>query len=208
MYKQTFILLLLLLGAPVLSHADCGTQCLDQDKDGVIDQNDQCLESDPGAPVTISGCSHDTDADGVPDYRDKCPQPSAPPVDRWGCPKAIEIDLPGISFEVNSARLHKSSYDTLSDTVELLLRYGSLQAEIAGHTDDRGSAAHNRQLSRLRAKAVRQYLIDAGIAPASIIATGYGESRPIADNETEDGRSRNRRVVLRIFSGQPGKSKS
>lgn len=202
------MLLLLLLAGPEPVAADCEGQCPDGDNDGVIDQHDQCRHSDPGAPVTIKGCAHDTDNDGIPEYRDNCPTDGGQSVDEWGCPDATEIHLPGIRFEVNSARLLESSYATLSDTVEVLLQYDELKAEIAGHTDNRGSAAHNRQLSRMRARSVRQYLIDAGIDADSIVATGYGESRPIADNETEQGRSKNRRVVLRILNGRLSASES
>ena len=101
--------------------------------------------------------------------------------------------LEGLSFEVNSASLRKSSFAVLDRAAQTLLTYEALRAEVAGHTDDRGSASHNRELSRARADTVRAYLIDAGVAASSLTARGYGESRPIADNGTEGGRSKNRR---------------
>jgi len=181
--------------------ADCGAAC-DADKDGVVDAIDQCTESEPGAPVTMRGCAHDTDSDGVPDYRDNCPHRPAHSVDAWGCPIGREIPLLGVNFEVNSARLLESSHAALDNAASILRDYVDLEAEVAGHTDNQGSAEHNRRLSRQRAEAVRLYLVGAGIEPERIIARGYGESRPVASNESEESRSKNRRVVLQILGGQ------
>ena len=199
---ETFILILSLAILPSAGATQCDPPCPDQDRDGVVDSIDQCPDNEAGAPVTIHGCAHDSDDDGVPDYRDNCPRLAAISVDAWGCPTAIEIDLPGLKFEINSAKILKSSHAMLNDTVAILRGYDNLEVEIAGHTDNSGSAEHNRQLSRLRAAAVRQYLIDAGIAADLLTARGYGEARPIASNEKDAGRSKNRRVVLRILSGQ------
>ena len=175
----------------------------DSDRDGVVDASDECPETEPGAPVTMRGCPYDSDGDDVPDYRDDCPgSVNAPRVDAWGCALATEIVLEGLSFEVNSASLRKDSYAVLERAAKTLLDYERLRAEVAGHTDDRGPAAHNRQLSRARADAVRAHLIEAGVAASSVTARGYGESRPIADNDTEAGRRANRRVVLRILEGE------
>ncbi|NNF66507.1 MAG: OmpA family protein [Gammaproteobacteria bacterium] len=183
------------------AQADCGSAC-DADKDGVVDSVDQCTDTEPGAPVTVSGCAHDSDADGVPDYRDNCPHKGQRAVDAWGCPQGREIALQGVRFEVNSAKLLKSSQQTLADAAAILRGYVHLEVEVEGHTDNQGSAEHNRRLSRLRADAVRQYLIEAGIDATQIRARGYGESRPIASNDSEAGRTLNRRVVLRILQGQ------
>lgn len=176
----------------------------DTDRDGVVDAHDQCPASEAGAPVTMRGCPHDADDDSVPDYRDDCPA-SAPggATDAFGCPLAHEITLDGVRFEVDSAMLRADSEAALQEAAQLLRAYTGLRAEVAGHTDDRGSASHNRRLSRRRADAVRNWLVAAGIDPAALSARGYGEERPRASNATEAGRAANRRVVLRILEGQP-----
>ena len=202
MLRSGLALLLLLSASGTLANATCSPDCPDRDSDGVVDTIDQCPESEPGAPVTIFGCAHDTDHDGMPDYRDHCPHSSGDSIDAWGCPARMEIPLEGVSFEVDSAKLQKTSRASLDNAVAKLRAYAYFQAEVVGHTDNVGSAAHNRRLSRLRAEAVRDYLVQAGIDSSRIIARGYGEARPLADNETEAGRSRNRRVVLRILSGE------
>lgn len=187
---------LLLSGAMAASAAD-------SDRDGVVDALDQCPESEPGAPVTMRGCSYDTDQDGVPDYRDDCQDSAAgAPVDAYGCQLLAEIELPGLSFESNSAHLKPGSELVLDAAAARLLSYQDLQAEVAGHTDDRGSASHNRKLSRHRAEAVRNYLVRAGVSATALSARGYGESRPVASNDDEQGRAANRRVVIRVLAGR------
>lgn len=193
-----FLVVTVGIGIPSLAAA-CSPDCPDRDNDGVVDSADQCPGSEPGAPVTLYGCAHDTDGDGMPDYRDQCPQLNAARVDPWGCPAGLEIPLPGLSFEVDSARFTASAAEVLTQAVALLQRLDYTQVQVAGHTDDVGSAEHNRRLSRQRAEAVRRYLVAAGLEPTLIVARGYGESRPIADNSTEEGRHRNRRVVLHVL---------
>ena len=78
-----------------------------------------------------------------------------------------------------------------------LKAWPEVRVEVGGHTDSSGPAELNRNLSQQRAESVRQYLIDAGVAPGRITAVGYGEDRPIADNSTAEGRAANRRVELK-----------
>lgn len=176
----------------------------DSDRDGVVDAHDECPDTEPGAPVTMRGCAHDADGDGVPDYRDDCADnPAGRDSDEYGCPVAQEIALDGVRFEVDSATLRPESEAALRAVVDMLRGYADLRAEVAGHTDDRGSAAHNRRLSRQRAEAVREWLVAAGIDASALTARGYGEERPLASNATDEGRAINRRVVLRILDGEP-----
>ena len=72
--------------------------------------------------------------------------------------------------------------------------------ELAGHTDSVGSEAYNQQLSQRRAESVRNYLLDLGVDPDQLTAVGYGESKPIRSNDTEEGRERNRRVEFNVVS--------
>ena len=88
--------------------------------------------------------------------------------------------------------------DVLRDAAATLQKYPDLVVEVAGHTDSAGAADYNQGLSERRAATVRDYLINAGAGEANLSARGYGEADPIDDNNTADGRARNRRVELRI----------
>lgn len=109
------------------------------------------------------------------------------------------IILENISFELNSSKLKESSYPTLSQLVELFHTYPNLILEIAGHTDNTGNKDANLKLSENRAKSVVSYLISEGVESKRVHAKGYGESFPISDNETEQGREENRRVEFKIL---------
>lgn len=102
-----------------------------------------------------------------------------------------------IKFELDKAVLMKSSYPRLNDIVKILKTQSELKVEIQGHTDSTASDAYNLDLSRRRAQTVMKYLQSKGIAPGRMTARGYGESRPIDSNDTEKGRSNNRRVELK-----------
>lgn len=146
-------------------------------------------------PLVMEG---DADGDTIPDSRDRCPN-TPPPlrVDSSGCEIKQEIRLPGVNFESSSAQLLSGSSTVLDDAVATLRRYPELRIEIAGHTDSSGADAYNQGLSARRAQAVLDYFRAAGVANA-LTARGYGESQPIADNATAEGRAQNRRVLLRI----------
>ena len=141
----------------------------------------------------------DSDGDGIIDSKDKCP--GTPPntrVDGDGCPLPKVLQLKGVTFEFNKSRLRPDSKTVLDTVVEIMKRYPDMQVEVAGHTDNVGSDTYNQKLSESRAQAVRQYLINAGIASGNMTAVGYGEKEPIATNDTDEGRELNRRVELRI----------
>ena len=107
------------------------------------------------------------------------------------------VSTQGILFGVNSANIRPESTPTLEEIGAMLESYPDLRIAIEGHTDSQGDDAYNQELSERRAAAVRQYLIEAyGIAANRLEAAGYGESRPVADNETPEGRQQNRRVEL------------
>jgi OOP family OmpA-OmpF porin len=171
---------------------------IDTDGDGVPDERDRCPGTVAGAVVNAQGCELDSDADGVVDRLDRCAgTPAGRKVDAVGCEIAEVIILKGVTFATNSARLTPDSAKTLDAAAATLVKRGNVKTEIAGHTDDRGSATHNRSLSQQRAEAVMKYLVSKGVAPASLSARGYGEDAPIASNASESGRSQNRRVELR-----------
>jgi outer membrane protein OmpA-like peptidoglycan-associated protein len=110
------------------------------------------------------------------------------------------IVLRGVHFDNDSAVLRDDAAAILDDAVALFKRYPALKVEVAGHTDDRGAAAYNQKLSARRAQAVMKYFVDKGVAAERLGSKGYGESEPVADNATAEGRAQNRRVELRVLN--------
>jgi OOP family OmpA-OmpF porin len=179
----------------------------DTDGDGVLDGIDKCPDTPKGATVDATGCPKDTDGDGVLDGIDKCPDtPKGEKVDAVGCPlpKSAPLFTPekktlvleGVNFEYDSATLTPGSLAVLDTVAASLKDWPEVRVEIGGHTDSRGSDAYNEKLSEKRAASVLEYLASKGIDAARMAAKGYGESKPIADNATDEGRAKNRRVEL------------
>lgn len=109
------------------------------------------------------------------------------------------LNMPGnITFDVDRAEVKASFYDVLNSVALVLKKYDKTAILISGHTDSTGSESYNMQLSQRRAESVGHYLAGQGIAAVRIDAVGYGESQPIAGNDTEAGRARNRRVELTL----------
>jgi OOP family OmpA-OmpF porin len=123
-------------------------------------------------------------------------------VDGTGCAaklfeeEARTLALEGVSFEYDQAVLTPESTLVLDRVAASLRDWPSVRVEIGGHTDSRGGDAYNLDLSGRRAQAVRDYLVRAGIDASRLTAKGYGASQPVADNATEAGRAKNRRVEL------------
>lgn len=170
---------------------------LDSDGDGVADYMDKCPDTPKGAPVDANGCPLDSDGDGVADYMDKCPNtPAGATVDSEGCLK--ELILRNVHFELNSAQLTTESRETLAPIADALKdRPDIKELVVVGHTDSSGSASYNQQLSEKRAQSVADYLESAGVK-VKITAKGMGETSPVADNSTTEGRAENRRVELSV----------
>ena len=165
---------------------------LDSDHDGVVDGLDKCPDTPPGRKVDATGCELDSDGDGLVDGVDKCPTVYAKTPD--GCPPPLVLE--GVHFDTNKATLRPESDAILDKTAEAMKHWADAKIEVAGYTDNVGSEKHNLDLSQRRAETVRDYLISKGIAADRLVAKGYGESNPIADNKTADGRLINRRVEL------------
>ncbi|MFO7722839.1 MAG: OmpA family protein [Bacteroidales bacterium] len=108
--------------------------------------------------------------------------------------------LDAVYFDSGKATLRPESYTELNELVEYLKLKPSVKIEIAGHTDSVGDDDANLKLSQSRADAVKAYLIKKGIASSRVVAKGYGETRPVADNETPEGRQKNRRTEVNILS--------
>lgn len=169
----------------------------DSDGDGVADKLDKCPNTEAGIKVDGSGCPLDVDADGIPDSKDACPTVKG--IARLnGCP---EISASGpvvpIQFEFNSSVLRTSAYSILDGLASSLKANSSAVVQLDGHASAEGTEEYNMTLSRDRANSVKTYLVNAGIASNRIATTAYGESRPVASNATEAGRSQNRRVEIK-----------
>ncbi len=112
------------------------------------------------------------------------------------------IRLNNIFFDFDKATLRPESYAELDRLIPLFSRFPNMKIEIAGHTDSRGSDDYNARLSKDRASAVRKYLLNKDIDPDRIVSMGYGESVPVATNDTDEGRQQNRRVEFKILENQ------
>jgi OOP family OmpA-OmpF porin len=180
----------------------------DSDGDGVHDGIDACPNTPKGVKVDAKGCPVDSDGDGVHDGIDACPNtPKGTAVDAKGCPlpKAAPLFeegkktlvLEGVNFEFNSAVLTADALVVLDRVAESLKASPDVKVEVGGHTDSKGSNLYNLKLSADRSRSVLKRLIDKGVNPGQLTAKGYGETAPIADNDTDEGRAKNRRVELK-----------
>ncbi|WP_404399491.1 OmpA family protein [Idiomarina seosinensis] len=112
----------------------------------------------------------------------------------------IRLQMPGnITFASDSASISQNFHPVLNDVVKVLKKYEKTTMMVEGHTDSTGSAEYNQQLSLNRAMAVRNFMVNNGIDQRRLTTYGYGESQPIADNNTASGRQENRRVELKII---------
>jgi len=172
---------------------------LDSDMDGVLTGQDRCPGSRPGADVNEFGCENDVDKDGVADHHDRCLDTHfGVKVDVYGCEIKDIISLPGVNFQTASDLLAPGAEDLIEIAAQTLNNHPDLHIEVAGHSDSQGSDVFNLGLSDRRAKTVYDYLFLYGVDPARMSFKGYGESEPIADNSTSEGRAINRRVELRV----------
>ncbi len=165
---------------------------LDSDGDGVYDYKDKCPGTPKGVKVDEKGCPPDSDRDGVYDYKDKCPDtPYGAKVDFRGC-----WVLGGVNFDIALWEIKAIYHNSLEQVVDVLRKNPDLNVEIQGHTDNTGSKEYNQGLSEKRAASVKDYLIKKGINGNRLTTKGYGLTRPIATNETPEGKAKNRRVEL------------
>ncbi len=177
---------------------------MDNDKDGILNEDDRC--PDAAGPESLKGCP-DTDGDGVADIDDLCPNIKGTIANK-GCPEIAKADSIKITqiaskifFETNKDVLKTASLAQLDELVEILKRYETARLVIEGHADSQGPDDYNLTLSQKRTEAVKTYLMGRGIMESRLTAIGYGESRPIADNNTAAGRAKNRRVELKTSYG-------
>jgi len=157
----------------------------------------------PSTPAPAPAAEPDADGDGVPDSRDACPDtPRNYAVDARGCPIPVEevarIELE-VYFDFDRSEVRPQYFDEIQEVADFMDQYQDVVVELEGHTDSMGADDYNQGLSQRRADAVRQVLIDRfDIQGSRLSATGYGESQPIATNDTAAGRQQNRRVITVI----------
>lgn len=149
------------------------TACPDEDADGVCDEVDACLGTPPNTRVDASGC----------------PLPVA---------QVASIKLK-VNFAFDSSVVQEQYFTDLGELAKFLKRFDQVDVSIDGYTDSVGSDDYNQQLSQRRAQAVVDMLVNTyGIAPSRLKAVGYGESNPVASNDTAEGRAENRRVMASL----------
>ena len=178
--------------------------CPDADEDGVADKDDECPNE--AGPAENNGCPWpDRDGDTVLDKDDECPDVPGT-VANNGCPEVTEEVQKQLNeyartilFDTGKASLKPESTSVFVDIIRILGEYPNSRFTVEGHTDSVGSASLNQKLSEERANAVRDFLIQEGIAADRLEAAGYGEDRPIASNNTRAGRSQNRRVEINLI---------
>jgi OOP family OmpA-OmpF porin len=187
------------LTTPIGVAIDDSGCALDGDNDGIADYRDECAQTPADASVDGLGCPVDSDGDGIADYQDKCPSSAASTlIDEVGCELKVSEN---ISFPLNSASLETNALPKVEEIATFLKRYQDTIAIIEGHSDASGEAAYNEKLSELRAAQVKQILVDQfNINPDRLRTESYGESRPIANNDTREGRQENRRVTAKIVA--------
>ena len=177
--------------------------CPDADGDGVADKSDKCPQVK--GPKENAGCPWpDTDGDGVLDRDDKCVDVKGT-VANNGCPEISEEQIMKLNayaktilFNTNKSTFQAQTMPVLQSITAILKEYPSSNFSIEGHTDSDGKDAANQTLSDNRAAAVKNYLIENGIAASRLSSVGYGESKPIDTNKTKAGKANNRRVEVKL----------
>ena len=175
--------------------------CPDRDGDGIPDHLDECPDV-PGL-ARFKGCP-DRDGDGIPDHLDECPDEFGT-ITNKGCPEIIQevekIDfhVKNILFEISSSKIKQESFSDLDEIIAIMKKFPDSRFTIHGHTDNTGSDALNMNLSKNRAKSVKDYFISKGINASRLESDGFGKNKPIDVNDTPEGRANNRRVEIKVI---------
>lgn len=175
----------------------------DTDGDGLIDKDDDCPNL--AGPAKNKGCPYiDTDGDGILDKDDDCPTVKGVPENK-GCPKIevaeqeiLNTAFENLEFNTGNAIIKDVSYASLNELAALLIKKKEWKLQISGHTDNVGDAQKNLVLSKQRAEAVKAYLIAKGVEASRLNTLFFGETQPVATNDTAEGRQKNRRVEMTV----------
>jgi outer membrane protein OmpA-like peptidoglycan-associated protein len=175
----------------------------DTDADGLLDKDDDCPNL--AGPKANKGCPYkDSDADGLLDKDDDCPNTPGPKTNK-GCPvieqaviEVLKTAFDNLEFESGKDIIFESSKPSLNELAAVLKKKTTWNLEIAGHTDNVGDDNGNLVLSKKRAEALKAYLISQGVEEARLLTLYFGETKPIATNDTPEGRQKNRRVEMKI----------
>jgi OOP family OmpA-OmpF porin len=171
------------------------SEVTDSDGDGVPDNLDQCAGTPKGVTVDMKGCPLDSDGDGVYDYQDQClGTPMGAKVDARGC-----WIIKGLNFDTDQSVIKPEFNNLLNDVATVLKDNKDVKIRIEGYTDSRGTDAYNQKLSERRAEAVKQYLVNAGIASNLLASRGFGEGNSVAPNTSPENMYLNRRVELTVI---------
>ena len=176
----------------------------DTDRDGIVDRIDRCPD-EIGLPENQGCPSNDFDDDGILNDQDACPRTKGP-IENNGCPiiekedqEILNTAFNNLEFETGKANIIYESLDELDSLAGLLQKRPTWKLQISGHTDNVGRETANLLLSKRRAESVRKYLILNDVDPKRVIIEYFGSSQPIESNNTEEGRSKNRRVELKVI---------
>ena len=169
--------------------------CPDSDGDGIIDSEDNC--PDQAGESDNNGCPwNDSDSDGVLDKDDNCPN-VAGSINNSGCPD-VNLDGFSLKFDTDKAELSERVQEELAEIFTILSSNPTVSVVLEGHADETGSEGYNQKLSEKRANAAAEYLIQLGVSADRLLTKGYGETVPLTDNKTSEGRASNRRVEFKV----------
>lgn len=175
------------MAGAVIGTLICYAQDGDQDNDGVFDRRDRCPDTPPNTPVSHNGCP-------LPVY--PASASASEPMAEASEPLRVELD---VKFDFNKAQVKAESQGDIKALADFMSQYPQTTTTVEGHTDAVGSDAYNQRLSERRANAVRDVLVQQyGVAADRVSSVGYGEARPVADNDSEEGRAINRRVEAAV----------
>ncbi|SED86604.1 OmpA family protein [Pseudomonas anguilliseptica] len=166
----------------------CYAQDGDEDDDGVFDRRDRCPGTPPNTPVHHNGCP-------IKEYASTPAEAEPEPIEMV---ESVRVEL-DVKFDFNKSDVKEDSQADIKSLADFMKQYPQTTTTVEGHTDAVGSDAYNQGLSERRANAVRDVLVNQhGIDSGRVSSVGYGESRPVADNDSESGRAINRRVEAEV----------
>ncbi|OHC26125.1 MAG: hypothetical protein A3J71_04835 [Pseudomonadales bacterium RIFCSPHIGHO2_02_FULL_60_43] len=176
------------MAGAVIGTLICYAQDGDEDDDGVFDRRDRCPGTPPNTPVHHNGCP----------IKEYAGTPAEVEPESIEMVESVRVEL-DVKFDFNKSDVKEDSQADIKSLADFMKQYPQTTTTVEGHTDAVGSDAYNQGLSERRANAVRDVLVNQhGIDSSRVSSVGYGESRPVADNDTDSGRAINRRVEAEV----------